>query len=141
MPTVIQRYVLEQDKDSLPLRCGMRIIKAGKSDISGKSYRVVTDEHLLGVYEFDLPKEQLGSSGFKKLGSLPLPKEVVQYKPLPEILPEVMGAALGGALAGLSTIYAFATGLTGAGIALLGPSLAGFFGAISLWFLYRKVRD
>jgi hypothetical protein len=140
MASVVDYHVIDRNKGTQAIECRVTTFKMGKSQTN--SYKAMMPKHHADVYEFKIPVEEHWVSGsIKDLIIPPIPKEIVQSKAFPEIFPEVMGSALGGVLATLAAIYAFLTGLASAGIALLGPSLAGFFGAISLWILYRKVED
>jgi multisubunit Na+/H+ antiporter MnhB subunit len=64
--------------------------------------------------------------------------DVIERRILEGVYPEIFGTSLGGILLLFVAVYSFFSGMSAAGIALIGPAIAGILGALVLLVLGRK---
>jgi hypothetical protein len=135
----VKYFIIGHARNAQKAECGITTLKGNR--IVGTRYKIQSMEGHVETYSIRFPEvEQWYSGSIKDLVVLPSSKEIVN-KMFPAILPEMIGATVGGILALSGSVYLFLTGLIGAGFALLGPSLAGIFGAIVLWHLTEKLES
>ena len=134
MGSVVSQYILKRKSPSTEASCVVTI--SGIGNISASVYTSQIEGAKTVSYALNIPmseKSVLGSGG--KRAPIDV---VIQRTVLESVFPEITGAFLGGVMMLIATIYSLASGLTSAGYALIGPSLAGIFGAVALWILNRE---
>jgi len=131
METITQ-YVTKRENVQEPTCVGMSSV----ARVSTRLYEVKNGKTQITSYSLRIPITEPSVKPQAK--SIP---EVMQRRMLESVFPEIVGAGLGGVMLLTASLYSFAMDLSSAGVALIGPAIAGVFGAIALWALNRNVKN